>query len=435
MRRNSMMSMHALPGADDITRVELPNGIVLLARPNPESPSVVVSGYLNGGSLNDPLDRLGLSAFTAMSLMRGTQQHAFQEIFDALESAGATLGFGSSVHSVNFGGRSLAEDLPLLLSYLSECLRQPVFPLEHVERLRAQVLTGLAIRAQETEEMASLRFDQIVFPDHPYGRPVDGFIETIQPITREEMLTFHQQFYGPRGMVLAVVGGLRVEDMVEQAQRALGDWQNPRQPQVVELASPVQLEAPVREHIAIPGKTQVDVVMGTLGPRRNSPDFMPASLGNSILGQFGMMGRIGDVVREQAGLAYHASTSLNVSFVAGSWVVSAGVNPANLQRAIDLIIQELEKFVSEPVTAEELSDSKSYYIGRLPLTMESNGGVAGSLLNVERFQLGLDYYRQYRRRVEEITPEQILETAQKYIDPHCLAVVSAGTLNGNDEPG
>ena len=310
-----------------------------------------------------------------------------------------------------------------------------MFPLEHVERLRAQVLTGLAIRAQETEEMASLRFDQIVFPDHPYGRPVDGFIETIQPITREEMLTFHQQFYGPRGMVLAMVGGLRVEDMVEQAQRALGDWQNPRQPQVVELASPVQLEAPVREHIAIPGKTQVDVVMGTLGPRRNSPDFMPASLGNSILGQFGMMGRIGDVVREQAGLAYHASTSLNVSFVAGSWVVSAGVNPANLQRAIDLIIQELEKFVSEPVTAEELSDSKSYYIGRLPLTMESNGGVAGSLLNVERFQLGLDYYRQYRRRVEEITPEQILETAQKYIDPHCLAVVSAGTLNGNDEPG
>jgi zinc protease len=430
-----MMSKHALPGADDITRVELPNGIVVLARPNPESPSVVLSGYLNGGSLNDPLDRLGLSAFTAMSLMRGTQQHKFQEIFDALESAGATLGFGSSVHSINFGGRALAEDLPLLLSYLSECMRYPVFPPEHVERLRAQVLTGLAIRAQETEEMASLRFDQIVFPNHPYGRPVDGFIETIQPITREEMLTFHRQFYGPRGMVLAVVGGLRVEEMVEQVQRALGDWQNPQQQQVIDLDVPVKLEAPAREHIAIPGKTQVNVVMGTLGPRRNSPDFMPASLGNSVLGQFGMMGRIGDVVREQAGLAYHASTDLSVSFVAGSWVVSAGVNPDNVQRAIDLIVQELEKFVSEPVTAEELSDSKSYYIGRLPLTMESNGGVAGSLLNVERFQLGLDYYRQYRNRVEEVTPEQILETAQKYIDPHCLAVVSAGTLNGNDISG
>ena len=99
MRRNSMMSMHALPGADDITRVELPNGIVLLARPNPESPSVVVSGYLNGGSLNDPLDRLGLSAFTAMSLMRGTQQHAFQEIFDALESAGRSEEHTSELQS------------------------------------------------------------------------------------------------------------------------------------------------------------------------------------------------------------------------------------------------------------------------------------------------------------------------------------------------
>lgn len=167
--------------------------------------------------------------------------------------------------------------------------------------------------------------------------------------------------------------------------------------------------------------------MGTLGPKRQTPNYLPASLGNSILGQFGMMGRIGDVVREQAGLAYYASTSLNAWIQAGSWEVSAGVNPANLQRAIDLIIGELRRFSSELVAAEELSDSQDNFIGRLPLSLESNGGVAGALLNLERFQLGLDYYQRYPDLVRAVTREQVLEAAHKYIDPDRLAIISAGT--------
>ena len=101
-----------------------------------------------------------------------------------------------------------------------------------------------------------------------------------------------------------------------------------------------------------------------------------------------MMGRIGDVVREQAGLAYYASTSLNSWITSGSWEVSAGVNPSNLQYAIDLIRKELQRFASEPVTPEELSDSQANFIGRLPLSLESNHGVANALLNLERFSAG-----------------------------------------------
>jgi zinc protease len=167
--------------------------------------------------------------------------------------------------------------------------------------------------------------------------------------------------------------------------------------------------------------------MGTLGPKRCSPDFLPASLGNNILGQFGLMGRIGDVVREQAGLAYNASTSLNAWIEAGSWEVSAGVNPANLDRAVNLIVSELKRFVNEPVTSEELEDSQSNFIGRLPLSMESNSGVANAILNLERFQLGLDYYRRYPAMVSAVTPAMILEAAKRYIDPEKLAIISAGT--------
>ena len=166
--------------------------------------------------------------------------------------------------------------------------------------------------------------------------------------------------------------------------------------------------------------------MGGLGPQRASPHYLPASLGNNILGQFGMMGRIGGVVREQAGLAYAASTSLNAWIESGSWEVSAGLNPAHLRQAVDLILAELRRFVREPVSPQELADSQANFIGRLPLSLESNSGVANALLNLERFQLGLDYYQRFPDAVRAVTPEQILAAAQHYLDPQRLILVTAG---------
>jgi zinc protease len=204
------------------------------------------------------------------------------------------------------------------------------------------------------------------------------------------------------------------------------DWTNPALEPLPVLPPLHDLTEAVRRHIPVPGKYQTDLLIGTNGPRRGSIDFMPASLGNSILGQFGMMGRIGDVVREKAGLAYSASTSLSAFIDAGAWEVSAGVNPANLQRAIDLILEELRRFIQEPVTMEELQDSQANYIGQLPLSLESNGGVVNALLKIERFQLGLDYYQRYPDLVEAVTPEMVLDTANRYWHLERLAIVSAG---------
>ena len=110
----------------------------------------------------------------------------------------------------------------------------------------------------------------------------------------------------------------------------------------------------------------------------------------------------------------------------GSWEVSAGVNPANVKKATDLIIAELKKFVDKGVTNNELADSKANFIGRLPLSLESNGGVAGALLNIQRHDLDMDYYLQYADLVNEVTRADVLKTAQKFIDPDKLAIAVAG---------
>jgi zinc protease len=422
----SSSPQHTLPGADDIHRQRLDNGIVVLARANFNSPSIFLSGFLHAGGIYDPDEKLGLADFTASSLMRGTTSRDFQSIYDALETAGASLSFSTHTHTIGFSGKSLVEDLPMLLDLLSEALRQPSFHKEQIEKVRAKLLTGLALRAQDTSDMAALTFDKIVYAKHPYSRPEDGYPETIQAITREDLIAFHQKHYGPQGMVVSIAGGCQPEKAIEMVAEKLGEWKNSHQPPPAELPPLQPLRETITQRVTIPGKSQADIVLGIPGPSRKSPDYLAASLGNNILGQFGMMGRIGHRVREQAGLAYYAYSSLSGGAGPGPWTVHAGVDPASVDQAIHLIQQEIRRFVSAPVTDEELSDSRSHIIGSLPLSLESNAGVATALLTLERYDLGLDYFRQFADRIKAITAEQILQTVRRYMHPDRLGIAIAG---------
>ncbi len=416
----------SFPGPDNITRTTISNGITILVRSNFNSPSVVIAGNLACGSLFDTDEKSGLADFTALGLMRGTKTRSFQQIFDALESVGAALSFGAGAHSTGFSGRSLIEDMPLMLDLLADVLRQPVFPAEQIERLRAQFLTSLAERAQDTGEMASITFDQIIYKGHPYARPEDGWTETIRAIQLDDLANFHQHCYGPRGMVIALVGAIEPITAIDQVTAALGDWANPDQMMLPALPALKPIKKVTSRKVKIAGKSQADLIIGATGPYRKDPDYIADTLGNSVLGQFGLGGRIGNVVREKSGLAYYANSNLNAGIGPGSWSVSAGVNPANIEKARDLICKEIARFVEKAITQPELADSQSNFIGRLPLSLESNSGVANALLNIERFDLGLDYYRRYPEMVRSVTPEMVLTAARKYLDPERLAIAIAG---------
>ena len=425
-RAYSSLSPKSLPGSHDITRTELSNGITLLVRPNIKSLSVSIAGYLQAGSLYDPQEKLGLADFTASALMRGTKTRGFQEIFDTLESMGANLGISCGAHTAGFGGKSLSDDLPTLLEILADVLINPTFPKAHIERVRSQLLAGLDLRSQDTSEMASLGFDQIAYADHPYRFPSDGYHDTIQAIRSKDFESFHKSHYGPTGMVIVIVGPVKPEQAFKLVEGYFGKWSNPDQKQIIEVPPASPLKKTVKEHHIIEEKSQTDIVLGVVGPPRQSEDFYPALLGNSVLGQFGMMGRIGESVRNQAGLAYYAFSSLSSSIGPGPWTVAAGVDPNNQEQALDIIKNEIKKFVSDPVKSNELEDVQSNYIGKLPLSLESNGGVAGALLTIERHQLGLDYFQGYEEMINNITRDQIHQAAKKYLDPDRLAISTAG---------
>ncbi len=428
MREVKMTSpyMNSIPGPDDITRVELPNGIVVLARANFHSPSVTIGGYLQVGSLFDEDRKLGLSDFTADALVRGTRNRSFQQIFEDLEEVSAILGFNGGTHTTNFGGRALVEDIDLLLGILSETLRAPSFPSQEVRKLRAQILTGLALREQNTRDRAALAFDGMVYQGHPYSRPDEGYPKTVMRIRLKDLKFFHKNHYGPQGMVVVVVGGIDPHEAVDKVQAVLGDWHNPDQPENLDLPILEKLKERKTQRVEVSEKSQSDIIIGAAGPPRSEPGFLAATMGNNILGQFGLMGRVGKTVREEAGLAYYVSSSVNGGLGPGSWMVSAGVNPKNEEKAIELILKELHRFGTELVEEEELSDSQAHLIGSMPLSLEANAGVVVGLMRMEKHGLGMDYLQRYPDLIRAITREDILEAASNYLDVDRLAVAIAG---------
>ena len=416
----------SLPGPERITRALLSNGAVVLVFSNFNAPSVHLIGVLEAGSVSDPPGKLGLANFAAAMLSRGTRSRSFAEFHRELESIGASLAFSCGTRGTWLRGKALAEDAGTLFELACDGLSQPSFAVDYVERTRKQLLASLAIRDQDTDEVASLLFDEVLFPSHPYAQPTDGFSADIQAITREDLLKFHQSFYRPQYLLIAVSGALEAGRAVELAEQTFGSWDVAgSQNQAIPPLPPAPVGI-IRRHRFIAEKSQSDLIMGTLGPARQSDDYLPATVGNNILGQFGLMGRIGASVRSKAGLAYHASSSITSWQDAGTWEFSAGCNPKNLEKTIRLIRREIKRFVSERVTGEELNDTQSHLVGRLPLSLESNAGLASALINMERFKLGLDYYQRYPEMVQKVSADQILESARRYLHPDRLVVASAG---------
>lgn len=416
----------SVPSSADILDITLANGLRVLVRENHSSPSVVFDAFLPGGSVLEPTHQAGLSSFAASMLMRGTEHRTFDQINDAVESVGAALSISSGRHAVVIGGKSLAEDFSLLLDTLGDCLQFPSFPAEYVERVRGQRLTSLQERDNNTRAVASLLFRQLAYPStHPYSRPIEGFQDTIAALSRDEIVDFYSRTYGPSGGILVVVGAVEAAEAVRRVQEALGNWQGQALPSVQfpDLSLPT---AVVAEEKVLAGKTQSDIVLGVPALRRDDPDYYAARLADTVLGRFGMMGRLGDNVREKLGLAYYSYSGLEAGKQPGPWTVVAGVDPANVDRCLAAVDEELARLGTEPVPGPELEDSKAFLTGSLPLRLETNEGVSQTILDMAWYDLGLNHLLRYSDLIRGISPEQVRAVTAKYLKPQAYALAVAG---------
>jgi zinc protease len=420
----SAVTHSALPGPDTVSRTVLDNGLIVLVRENHAAPVTVIDGYLPTGAIHDPEAQIGLASFVSNMLNRGSAHYDFDNFNTIIEGVGASMAAGADDHTTSFGATSLSEDFPTMLQVLGDILRRPTFPQNHLQRLRSQKLVQIQERDEDTQEVAALRFSEMLYPNHPYGRATSGYAHTLTTIERADLGTFHAAHYGPQGAIIVVVGDVETNAAIDLIQRHLGDWQGPVPDQSVPPLPPLNEVRQQRSLIA--GKTQADIIIGCYAVPRNHPDFFPVRVANTILGRFGMMGRLGEKVREEQGLAYYVYSSQEAGPVAGLWYAAAGVNPANVEQAIDSIQEEFASLAAEPVSDEELADTQAYLTGVLPLQLETNDGVASTLLNIEWNGLGLDYLSRYNDLIYAVTVDDVQRVAQSYLRPDAYALSVAG---------
>lgn len=424
----------SLPSAATVTRTVLDNGLVILVRENFSAPVVAMEGCIPCGSLHeasitdgtgDASLLRGLAAFTAGMLNRGSRGYT-QDAFDAaVEDVGASLGVAADAHLTNFGATSLAEDFPTMVDVLADILRFPTFPAEQVARLRKRRLVFLQERDHDSAHWAARQFAQALYGiHHPYGYPVSGDVESVARMEREHLAAYHARHYTPNGAIIAVAGAVRAETVIDRLAAAFGDWRGDPNPQAL---PPARATWPGHAQRTFPqGKVQSDIVMGATAPERTHPDHYAVRVANTILGQFGLMGRLGERLRDEMGLAYYVSSQYEAARAVGTWSAAIGVNPEHAAAAVTAMVAEFQRLGEDLVEPDELDDAQSYMTGILPVALESNSGVASTLLNMEWQQLGLDFLIDYPDAVYSVTAEDVRRVAAEYLCAVPLRLAIAG---------
>jgi zinc protease len=410
----------------DIEERSLSNGSRLVANYDPTSEAAVIELRIPAGSALDGYSP-GLARLTGQMLTRGTDTFSFDQLNEELDSLGAAIGVSTEREYVDISVQCLKEDAGRLIQLLADVVKQPTFPESELERVRAQALNALRRTLDDTRSEAAHRLRTMIYPEgHPLHHRAIGTEESLTSISRDDLVAQHQRAYTANDSIFAVAGGLETDTAVQLIEDAFRDWVPINDPSRISI-EPVSAPGEQRRSTgSIPGKSQADIAVGIPVVDRSHPDYEALRMGNLILGRLGLMGRLGANVRDTQGLAYYAFSNLSAGRTYGRWMAQAGVNPENVDRAIEAVLHEVQRLRDELVDPEELADGRSFMIGSLPIGLESSGAIVGTMLQIAFYDLGLDYVERLPERLEAVTAEAICEAAKKHLDPERFAIAVVG---------
>jgi zinc protease len=411
--------------APAVHREVLPNGIVLLVAERPAIPIVAVRVAMQVGAVNEPPDLAGLANLTGTLLTRGTAKRSGQELDSAIEFVGGRIEAGAGRDGMVAWLSVLKRDLPLGLDLLGEIVLTPAFPEAEIKRKVAEIQAGLQRMEENPGAVGSRALAKLVFPGHPYGRPVEGTRETVGRVTRDDVVRFYGQHARPDGAIIAMVGAVTVDEARREIVARFGAWPRPTTtPGTVPLApaGPAPQAETIKRELS-----QTTILLGRQGVNQRDPDYFPLTVASYILGG-GSTSRLYTRIRDEGGLAYDVRSHLAPGKFGARFIVSTQTRAAEAAKATALIEAELERMRRDPVTERELTIAKDYLIGSFPLRLDTSSKVADFIVGVEDLGLGLDYADRYRERIAQVTAAEVQRVAAKYFDPAGFNRVMVGRV-------
>lgn len=406
-------------------RTTLDTGLVVVAKETRKTPAVSINLAIRAGSVCDPPDAPGAMHLLGRMLDRGTATRSADDVAELLDARGISLTINVTRHLMSVTCTCLSRDFETVLALLGDCVTEPAVPQPELATRKREVITAI----RQDDDNPGVRAVEALMSflygvDHPYGRRAKGSVEVVEGLTASQLVALHRARFAPAEVTAIVVGDVEVARALDTAAGVFGRWRTTAPPTIPLQPVPV---APVRRRHVVPmmNKAQADVAYGFTTIRRNDPAYYAYWIMNVALGQYALGGRLGDSIRERQGMAYYVSSVLDANVLEGPLVIRAGVSPANVDRAVASIDEELVKLRLEGLTEGELNDTRQYLIGSMPRSLETNAGIASFLQSVEYFRLGLDYDRRLPALLGAVTLPDILAAAER-LDPDRATVVVAG---------
>jgi len=406
----------------------LDNGIVGVAQDTAFSPAVTISVVVRAGSVSEPASRPGLAAFLGRVLDRGTSRLPAEAIAEALDDRGVVLRISTNRHVQSVSCTCLVEDFQAMLELAAEIVREPAFPAEEVEKRRAETLTSIRQDLDSPAIRASEALQTLLYgDDHPYGRPAKGSIESVERFTREDLIELHDQTFAPANTTVVIVGDIDSRKALDAVSATFGEWKH--QATAAMDLPPVRAVRERRElRIEMPEKSQADIAYGFVTIDRMAPEYYAYWVMNNILGQFGLGGRLAENIRERQGMAYYAFSAFDPSRGPGPLVIRAGVDPRNVDRAVEAIDKEVASLGADGPTEREMAESRQYLAGSIARMLETNASIAAFLQSSEFFGLGLDHDRRLAGYIDAVTIDDVRAAAASVLHPDRAALAVAGPL-------
>jgi zinc protease len=409
------------------------NGLTLLLMSVPGTESLGLAGVMKAGKFFTHDKNANLSDLTIDLLPKGSANYDKLAIAEALEGMGvpSALDFTIDNFRMAFATQLVSNDLAQFCPLLADVLRRPSFDPSELTKTKVEWQAKYAEAMNSTRMCAMNRLRQTIYPvGHPFHeRPFEEQLAELDAVSLASIRDLHSSLFTPEATVLSIVGDIEIEATIALIEKSFGDWAKgaPRTIVIPEVASSLK---PRRIDIQLPDKRSTDIVIGHPSPlRRTNEDFYAARIANAALGQDTITSRLGQIVRDRAGLTYGIYSSFSdAAFGFAPWSVSLSVNPANIDKALSLVSEVLSDYKAKGISEEELAKETGRAIGSFKVGLASSLGIARVLSEFEFLGIGVSELDKITQRYGAVTKKQADAAMNKYMHPEKAITVVSGTL-------
>jgi zinc protease len=413
----------------NVYQYRLPNGIRLVVREDTRVKTVAIRAIFPGGLRSETEATNGAFAFISELLPKGTTDLSYRELAIKVADMAGDISAFNGKNTFGVTADFLARFFEPGLQLVNDVIRKPAFAQDEAEKIRPELLSQLKHQEDSLPTLAFLNFNKAIFQGHPYGLNTAGSEEAIKGFTVNQLKELYNQHAAPEQMVLSVAGAVKAEEVRDMVKKIFGDWQAPTKPATTSgLAEESILppDPPGRPDLVriIKDREQLHLIIGFLGATMTSPDRYALEILDTVLS--GQSGRLFNGLRDKQSLAYSLSSFSQFGLDTGSFGIYMGTSPDKKDQAIKAVWKELFRARQELITDAELTKARNLLIGHYELGLQTHGAQAMEMGLNETYNLGLDFGKRYIKELEAVSVQQVLEVAQKYIQPDHYVMVTVG---------